>query len=315
MLVPHLRCPDVSGQLMREQETMRIPGLEEISLFEFGRRIYRQFTTDRMTTFAAALSYSALFAIFPFIIFLVALLGFLHIPQFFTWILDQARSALPIDAYQRVEDVVTQIQNQPQRGVLSFGILAALWAASSGVRALMGALNVAYGVEETRHWWKRYIISVVYTLALVILLIAAAGLMLLGPQAMEWLANRVGMSHAFVVIWTWLRFPVLVVLLMLLAAVIYYAVPNIRQPFRFITPGAVFAVVIWVLASFGFSLYVSNFTNYSATYGSLGGIVVLLFYFYISAAVLLIGAEVNAEVYKLKIGQPVPDVVDEPVAA
>ncbi len=294
---------------------MRIPGLEEISLFEFGRRIYRQFTTDRMTTFAAALSYSALFAIFPFIIFLVALLGFLHIPQFFTWILDQARSALPIDAYQRVEDVVTQIQNQPQRGVLSFGILAALWAASSGVRALMGALNVAYGVEETRHWWKRYIISVVYTLALVILLIAAAGLMLLGPQAMEWLANRVGMSHAFVVIWTWLRFPVLVVLLMLLAAVIYYAVPNIRQPFRFITPGAVFAVVIWVLASFGFSLYVSNFTNYSATYGSLGGIVVLLFYFYISAAVLLIGAEVNAEVYKLKIGQPVPDVVDEPVAA
>jgi membrane protein len=300
---------------MREQETMRIPGLEEISLFEFGRRIYRQFTTDRMTTFAAALSYSALFAIFPFIIFLVALLGFLHIPQFFTWILDQARSALPIDAYQRVEDVVTQIQNQPQRGVLSFGILAALWAASSGVRALMGALNVAYGVEETRHWWKRYIISVVYTLALVILLIAAAGLMLLGPQAMEWLANRVGMSHAFVVIWTWLRFPVLVVLLMLLAAVIYYAVPNIRQPFRFITPGAVFAVVIWVLASFGFSLYVSNFTNYSATYGSLGGIVVLLFYFYISAAVLLIGAEVNAEVYKLKIGQPVPDVVDEPVAA
>lgn len=294
---------------------MRIPGLEEISLFEFGRRIYRQFTTDRMTTFAAALSYSALFAIFPFIIFLVALLGFLHIPQFFTWILDQARSALPIDAYQRVEDVVTQIQNQPQRGVLSFGILAALWAASSGVRALMGALNVAYGVKETRHWWKRYIISVVYTLALVILLIAAAGLMLLGPQAMEWLANRVGMSHAFVVIWTWLRFPVLVVLLMLLAAVIYYAVPNIRQPFRFITPGAVFAVVIWVLASFGFSLYVSNFTNYSATYGSLGGIVVLLFYFYISAAVLLIGAEVNAEVYKLKIGQPVPDVVDEPVAA
>jgi membrane protein len=123
------------------------------------------------------------------------------------------------------------------------------------------------------------------------------------------------MSHAFVVIWTWLRFPVLVVLLMLLAAVIYYAVPNIRQPFRLITPGAVFAVVIWVLASFGFSLYVSNFTNYSATYGSLGGIVVLLFYFYISAAVLLIGAEVNAEVYKLKIGQPVPDVVDEPVTA
>ncbi|MGI8486711.1 MAG: YihY/virulence factor BrkB family protein [Thermomicrobiales bacterium] len=248
---------------------------------------------------------------FPFIIFLVALLGFLHIPQFFTWILDQARGALPTDAYQRVEDVVTQIQNQPQRGVLSFGILAALWAASSGVRALMGALNVAYGVDETRHWWKRYIISIVYTLALVVLLIAAAGLMLLGPQAMAWLADRAGMSHAFVVIWTWLRFPVLVVLLMLLAAVIYYAVPNIRQPFRFITPGAVLAVVIWVLASVGFSTYVSNFTNYSATYGSLGGIVVLLFYFYISAAVLLVGAEINAEVYKLKRGQPVPDEVDD----
>jgi len=244
---------------------MRIPGLREISPADLGRRIYHQFNDDRMATFAAALSYSTLVALFPFLIFLVALLEFLHIPQFFTWILDQARSALPADAYQRVEEVITKIQNEPQRGVLSFGILAALWAASSGVRALMGALNVAYGVEETRRWWKRYLLSVVYTLALVVLLIAAAGLMLLGPQAMEWLANRVGLSHAVIIIWTWLRFPVLVVLLMLLAAVIYYAVPNIKQPFRFITPGAVLAVVIWMIASVGFSLYVSTFANFSAT--------------------------------------------------
>lgn len=283
---------------------MRIPGLRGMSPMELGKRAVKEFLRDDMTTYASALSYHALFALFPFLIFLIALLGFLQIPGFFSWLLEQAQTALPQDAYQRVQDVITQIQNQPRGGLLSFGILAALWAASSGIRSLMNALNTAYDVEETRAAWKRYLLSILYTLGLAVLLIAGAGMMLLGPQAMEWLADQAGLSGVFVTLWTWLRWPAAVLLLMITAAIIYYVTPNVDQSFQFITPGAIIAVVVWIIASIGFSIYVSNFANYNATYGSLGGVVVLLFYFFISAAVLLLGAEINAEVHHAKEGEP-----------
>jgi membrane protein len=285
---------------------MRLPSLHDTNPVELIKRSVRGFFRDDMGTYAAALSYSALFALFPFLIFLIALLGFLQIPQFFDWLLEQAQTSFPQDAYQRLREVIDQIQDQPQGGLLSFGIVSALWASSSGVRSLMGALNVAYGVKETRPRWKRYLLSILYTLGIAVLLIAAASLMLLGPQAIEWLADQAGLGSAFVTVWTWLRWPVLAILLTLVAALIYYAAPNVDQPFTIITPGAVFAVVIWVIASLGFSIYVSNFGSYDATYGSLGGVVVLLFFFYISSAVLLLGAEINAELHRIELGQPTP---------
>lgn len=285
---------------------MQIPGLGGIPPLTLGKRSVKEFSNDDMPTYAAALSYHGLFALFPFLIFLIALLGFLQIPQFFDWVLEQAQTAMPEDAYRRLEEVVAQVQGNQQGGLLSFGIIAAIWGASSGVRALMKALNRAYDVEETRATWKLYAFSLLYTVGFAILLIGATALMLLGPQAIEWLADQAGLGGAFVTLWTWLRWPVAVVLLMLTAALVYYVTPNVDQPFRLITPGAVIAVLVWILASIGFSLYVSNFANYSATYGSLGGVVILLFYFYLSSMVLLLGAEINAEVYQLKKGPPVP---------
>jgi membrane protein len=183
-------------------------------------------------------------------------------------------------------------------------VIAAIWAASSGVRSLMNALNVAYDVEETRPAWKLYPLSVFYTIGMAVLLIAATALMLLGPDTFEWLADQAGMGDLAVTVWAILRFPVLVAILVVVCAVVYYAGPNVDQPFRLISPGAVVAVVVWLVASFGFSIYVSNFGNYNATYGSLGGVVVLLLYFYLSSAVLLLGAELNAELYRQAIGAP-----------
>jgi len=270
------------------------------------KRSVRDFLKDDMMTYAAALSYHTLFALFPFLIFLVTLLGFLNIPGFFDWLLEQARTAFPQDAYQRVSEAIDQIRNQPRGGLLSFGIVTAIWAASSGIRSVMNAMNVAFDVEETRPAWKRYLLSIVYTLGLAVLLIAAAGLMLLGPQAVEWLADQAGLGGFFVTLWTWLRWPVLAVLLTVTAAIVYYVAPNVDQPFALITPGAVVAVIIWVIASVGFSIYVSNFANYSATYGSLGSVIVLLFFFFISSAVLLLGAEINAELHKAELGEPAP---------
>jgi membrane protein len=283
---------------------MRFIGLRHANPVELLKRSIRAFLKDDMLTYAAALSYSALFALFPFLIFLIALLGFLHIPDFFDWLLDQARTALPAGSFSMVEDVIRDIEGKSRGGLLSFGIVIAIWSASSGVRSVMNAMNVAFRVEETRSAPKRYVASVVYTLGLAALLIAAAALMLIGPRAIEWIADRASLGSQFVTLWTWLRWPVLVLLLIVVTALIYHVAPNIDQPFALISPGAVVAVVIWVIASLGFSLYVSNFSNYSATYGSLGGIIVLLLYFYISSAVLLLGAEVNAELRRMETEAP-----------
>ncbi len=283
---------------------MEIPGLHGLAPKELAKRSVKQFLGDDMMTYAAALSYHALLALFPFVIFLLALLGALGIPGFFDWVLSQARTALPSDAYQRVEQVVNQVRGQARGGLLSFGIALALWAASAGVRSLMNALNAAYDAAEDRPAWKRYPLSIGYTIGLAVMLIAAAVLMLLGPRAVEWIAGQAGLSGFVVSLWTWLRWPVAIVLLLLAIAVIYYVAPNVDQPFRLITPGSVLAVAAWVVATLGFSFYVSNFGNYSATYGSLGGVVVLLLYFFISAATLLLGAEVNAVIYKARYGSP-----------
>jgi membrane protein len=132
---------------------------------------------------------------------------------------------------------------------------------------------------------------------LAILVIAAAALMLIGPQLATWIAKLVGLGDVFTTVWTWARIPVGIVLLVLAAALIYYLFPNTGQPFKLITPGAVLAVIVWVVASLGFSWYVANFASYNAVYGGLAGVVVLLLFFFISAAILLLGAELNSELY------------------
>lgn len=282
------------------------PDLRRVSPWTFSRRVVASYIADDMAIYAAALSFHALLALFPFLIFLLALLGFLQMPGFFDWVLEQAATALPGEAYLAVEDVIGTVQQQGETGLLSFGAVVAFAVASSGVRALMNALNSAYAVPETRAFWKKILLSLVYTLGLAVLVIIAGGALLLGPQTIKWLSGYVGLGDLFITVWTWLRFPVVILVLMLIAALVYYVVPNIEQPFRFITPGAIVAVLVWVLASIGFSIYVSHFANYDATYGSLGGIVALLFSFYLTAAVLLLGAEINAEVYEIKRGPAQP---------
>ena len=261
--------------------------------FDVTKKALQGFGKHEMTTYAAALSYQVFFSLFPFLIFLISLLGFLGIPEFFSWLQQQVTNIVPAQAAQQVNTVIGQLQ-QPQGGLLSFGIVLALWSASAAVRAVMNAINTAYEVKEGRPAWKLYSLSLLYTLGLALLLILSAVLMILGPQVVTWLGVRLGLGGVVVTLWNILRLPLLVLLLTLSVALIYYFTPDVQQRFRLITPGTVVAVVVWLLASFGFSLYVQNFANYNATYGSLGAIIILLFYFYLSAAILLFGAELNA---------------------
>ncbi len=269
--------------------------LRNAGVWDVIKRTAKGFSEHDLSTYAAALAYRALFSIFPFILFLLALLGFLHLPDFFDWLRSQAELLLPPVAMEQVGPVIDQLQDS-QGGLMSFGILLALWTASIGVRSLMNAMNRVYAVEESRPSWKLVLLSVAYTVGLAVMLLLAAGFMTLGPQVMSWLASQIGMEQMLVTLWTWIRWPLAILLMMLAVALIYYATPDVEQDFRFITPGSVVAVIVWLAASIGFGIYVQNFGNYNATYGSIGAIIVLLLYFYISAAVLLLGAQLNATI-------------------
>ncbi len=196
-----------------------------------------------------------------------------------------------------VEQVIEQIRSQSQGWLLLFGFAVGLWSAPSTILLLMVALNAAYEVEETRPIWKRLLLSIGHTLGLAVLIIIATALMMVGPRAVAWFANEIGIGTLFVGLWTWLRWPLAALVLMLVVAIAYYVVPDVDEPFRFVSPGAVLAVIGWLAVSLGFSYYVASFANYGAVYGNLSAVIVLLVEFFISASVLLLGAEVNAAIY------------------
>jgi membrane protein len=279
------------------------PGLR--LLFEVSRHSIRKYLKyDNMSSYAAALAYRVLFAIVPFLALLVVLLWFLGIGDYFSnWLTDQTSSALGGQLAQVVGQWINQSQFQTQGESLSLGIVTiglAIWSVSSGVRTLTKALNVVHEVEESRPSWKRYGLSFFYALGLAIMVILATALLLIGPKVVEWIVGLVGLeevSEVFISLWMWLRLPVALVLLMLSVSIIYWVFPNVNHSYRLITPGAALAVMVWVLASLGFSFYLANFATYSVIYGSIGAAFVLLLYFYISAEVLLLGAEVNAAIH------------------
>ena len=272
---------------------MIFPELRQLSVKTVLVRTVKEFLDDEMSTYASALAYQMLFSLFPFLLFLIALIGFLHLPDFFSWLRLQSELVLPPQALDQVNPVIDQLQ-QSKGGLLSIGIVIALWTASAGVRLMMSAMNAAYDVVEARPAWKRIPLSVFYTIGIAGMLLTVAALMVTGPQVMNWLAAQIGMEDFIVTLWTILRWPLIIVLLMVAVAIMYYVMPDVKQSFRFITPGSVLAVVVWILASLGFAYYVKTFADYNAMYGSIGAIIVLLLYFYISAAVLLLGAEMNA---------------------
>ena len=260
---------------------MIFPDMKNLPLHRVMMRTVTEFIDDEMSTYASALAYQMLFSLFPFILFLIALIGFLHLPDFFSWLRLQSELVLPPQALEQVNPVIDQLQ-QSKGGLLSVGIVIALYTASAGVRLMMSAMNAAYDVVEGRPAWKRFPLSIIYTVGIAGMLLIAAALMVLGPQVMGWIASQVGLEDVIVTVWTIVRWPVIVILLMVAVALIYYVMPD------------VLAVVVWILASVGFGLYVKTFADYNAMYGSIGAIIVLLLYFYISSAVLLLGAEMNA---------------------
>lgn len=267
-----------------------------LSVTELARRVIAEVQRDNCFAYAAALAYYFLFALFPFFIFLTALLGFLHMPNLLDQLMANLGQVLPAEATQLIEEQLAQLTAQQRGGLLSFGILAALWTSSSAIVAVSDGLNHAYNVEEGRPFWKLRGMAILLVVGLSIFIIGSIVLLIFGPQIGGWVADQIGMGAAFELAWNILRWPVILFLIVTAIAAIYYFTPDVDQSWKWISPGSLFAVILWLLASLGFSYYVNNFGAYDATYGSIGAIIVLLTWMYVSGLVILIGGEINAEI-------------------
>ncbi|HJU03810.1 MAG TPA: YihY/virulence factor BrkB family protein [Nitrospiraceae bacterium] len=265
------------------------------------RRLWNEAQHDEILGRSAQLAYYFLLALFPALLFLTALIGLLPIQSIMPELMAYLRNILPGDALSLVEKYLQQVVQGSGGDILSVGLLGALWASSSGVTAIMDSLNAVYNAEETRPLWKVRLTAIAMTIGLAGFIILSITLVLYGEHIGTWVASRVGMGDLFALSWTVLQWPVIVALMLFAVAVIYYFSPNVEQDWRWVTPGSVFAVLMWLIVSLGFKLYVENFGNYNAAYGSIAGVIVLMLWFYLSGAVLLLGGEINAEIEKAAI--------------
>lgn len=262
------------------------------------KKTLREFSKDQCPDLAAALTYYAVLSLFPAILALVSLIGLFGDPQKTTDALLQIVSGfVPGETVSTIGGVVKDLANAPAAGfTLVIGLATALWSASGYVGAFGRAMNRVYEVDEGRPFIKlRGTMLAVTLLAIVIIAILAGMLVLSGPVA-EAVGGFIGLSGVFLVIWNIAKWPVMVVLIIVIIAVLYYATPNVKQPkFKWMSMGSGIALVVFLLASLGFGFYVGNFGNYNKTYGALGGVIVMLLWLWILNMSLLFGAEFDAE--------------------
>jgi membrane protein len=273
--------------------------LRNISWFELAKRVWAEANNDRIFGRAAELSYYFLLALFPLLIFMTSALGIVlgsdmgTRQQLFSYL---AR-IMPPSAYQLVNATMLEVSQASGGGKLSLGLLAALWAASNGMSAITDSLNVAYDVEEGRPWWKQRLVAITLTVALSVLIVSALLLVVAGGHIAEGVANAYGFGPAFSIAWKIIQWPLVLAFMILAFALIYYFAPDLRkQKWAWLTPGAAIGVVLWLLVSLGFRVYLQFFDSYSKTYGSLGAVIILMLWLYFTGAAVLFGGEINSEI-------------------
>lgn len=273
------------------------------------KRTIREFREDNLTDWAAALTYYGVLAIFPALLALVSVLGLIG-DSATQPLLDNLATVAPGPAHDIVESAIRNLQqNQGAAGILFFaGLAGALWSASGYVAAFMRASNAIYEVGEGRPIWKTLPTRVGLTLALLVMLAAVAiGVTFTGPLA-EQAGNVLGVGGAAVTAWDIAKWPVILGVVMTMFAFLYWGAPNVKHPrFRWVTPGGVVGVVVWILASAVFALYVANSGSYNKTYGALGGVIVFLVWLWVSNIAVLLGAEFDAELERarqIEAGRP-----------
>ncbi len=266
---------------------------------DLARGVWLEIYEGDLFTRTAALSYYFLLALFPLLLFLTAMLGYFaergtllraSLLSYFSRVLPRSASAL-------IYTTVEEINRNSTGGKLSFSIIAALWAASYGMVAISDTLNGAYGVRETRSWWRLRLSAIGLTMTLAVLIISALALVLYGGELGSAIAGYFNQGALFLVVWNFVQVPLVLAFVLLAFALIYYFSPNVLgQKWYWITPGSFIGVALWLLVSFLFRVYLRYFDSYSLTYGSLGAVIILMLWFYLTGAAILIGGKINAEI-------------------
>lgn len=260
----------------------------------FIKDLKTEISEDNVANGAAALAYYLTLAIFPAMLVLLSIVPYLPIQNLDQEVMNLLRGAMPGDAATMFTGVVTEITNNKKGGLLSVGLLGAIWAASNGMYAIMQQLNITYDVKEHRSFLKTRGTALLLMLLFGVLIIGAFSLVIFGGKIEEWLTGAIGMGGALKVTFNVFRWMTIALALTLGFALIYYFGPDVDQEFKFITPGSVFGALLLVGASLGFKVYVENFGQYSATYGSIGAVIIFELWLYVTGFVLLLGSEINA---------------------
>lgn len=296
----------------RADEPDSPPDLSTRSWMGVFRRTVKEFKADNLTDWAAALTYYGVLALFPAIIALVSIIGLVG-PSATQGLLDNLSKLTPGPANQIVTDAVNQVASGRGTAGVAFvlGLAGALWSASGYVGAFARASNAIYEVDEGRPFWKLRPMQLVVTAVMILLLAACAiAVVVTGPVARQ-VGDVIGAGSAAVTAWDIAKWPVIALVVITMFSILYYAAPNVKQPgMKWITPGGVAALVLWLIASAAFAFYVANFSSYNKTYGALGGVIAFLVWLWVSNIAVLMGAELNAELERgreLEQGLPAED--------
>lgn len=266
---------------------------------QLAKRTWSEINKDDVFGRSAQLSYYFLLALFPLLFFLISILGFVlgGNPSAQQSIMHYFGRMLPGQASSLVSTTMTQIMHSSSGTKLWLGLAGALWTASSGMSAVMDVLNITYDVNEGRPYWKKRIQAILLTIAVACLMVAAFVLISYGPKIADAIFGQVGLGNVVAWIWKVVQWPVALFFVILSFALMYYYGPDVEQrKWYWITPGAVVGIFLWLVASFGFRIYLHFFNSYSKTYGALGGLIILMLWFYITGMSVLIGSEINSEI-------------------
>jgi membrane protein len=267
-----------------------------LSVATLVRRVQQRIRKHELYDRAAGLSYYFLFALFPALLFLTTLLGLLPVPRLMDRLLDYGTRVLPADAASVLTKTLTEVVRDARGSLASIGVLAALWGAASGMVSIRTAVNVAHDARDLRPWWRQRLDAVALTVWFSIFSLLAVILMVFGERIGEAVADELGVGRAFTRMWNLARWPALTTLALLGINLVYHFAPAIRQRWRWVTPGSATALAGWLLASFALRIYVRYFGNYNATYGSIGGVILLMLWLYLSSLALLVGAEIDSAI-------------------
>ena len=245
---------------------------------------------------AAQLSYYFFLSVFPAMLFLLAIASFFPLDNLTD---DVARVIGPFVSAEVLQLILEQMQrlaSAESGGLLTIGVLGALWSSSAAIVSIVSALNRAYDLIETRPWWKVRLMAITLTLGVALFILVAFTLVLSGPTAARYVGEATGLGTAFALAWSILQWPLAFALVAFAIGLLYYFGPDADQDWAWITPGAIVATILWLVVSLAFKLYVANFTDYNASYGAIGGVILLMLWFYLSSLVILAGAELNSEI-------------------